>query len=439
MNRICMFIMSFFVALCAGELCAQSKLKQRISIEEMFTLADQNSKSLRTRQSGIETARQSVNMAKIARLPEINMALSFSYLGDGYLTDRNFSNGNKAAIPSLGNNFSFEVSQVIYAGGALSNTIALQKLVEESAQLEYSSFRENLRFLLISNYLDLFRQQAISHIYEQHIAQTELIIKDMRAKVAEGVVLKNDITRYELLLSNLQLTNLQIQNTIEILNENLVIVLGLDRNTMIEIDNTIFSEILPVESKETWHNLAMRNASSVRQTALAIRVQECQDKLIRSNRLPQIMFVAADYLNGPITIEIPSINKNFNYWYAGIGISYNISSLYKTKQEIKKSQWEIQQMKEKHEEVKEEIELAVNEDYIRYLESWQSLIAQEKSLELAIQNYEVITHRYKNEMALITDLLDATTSKLNAELQLTIAQSNIIYQYYKLKKTAGDI
>lgn len=64
-------------------------------------------------------------------------------------------------------------------------------------------------------------------VYEKNIEQTRQVLEDMRAKSQEGIVLKNDITRYELLLSNLELTHTQLENTIAILNNNLVTTLGL--------------------------------------------------------------------------------------------------------------------------------------------------------------------------------------------------------------------
>jgi transposase len=42
---------------------------------------------------------------------------------------------------------------------------------------------------------------------------------------------------------------------------------------------------------------------------------------------------AGDKLEGPITIEVPPINKNLNYWYVGVGVKYNIASLYKATRE----------------------------------------------------------------------------------------------------------
>lgn len=47
-----------------------------------------------------------------------------------------------------------------------------------------------------------------------------------------------------------------------------------------------------------------------------------QQDLVRAGRRPNIGLVAANNFDGPILIEVPPIDKNFNYWYVGIGISY---------------------------------------------------------------------------------------------------------------------
>ena len=83
--------------------------------------------------------------------------------------------------------------------------------------------------------------------------------------------------------------------------------------------------------------------------------------------------------------------------------------------------------------------MAVKAGHIKYLESFVELNTQEKSVELANQNYAVVSNRYKNDMALITDMRDASNSKLAAELQLVNAQINTVYNYYKLLYISGTL
>jgi outer membrane protein TolC len=421
----------------------------QITIDEMFALADQNSKSLRPSVTGINEAREAVNVAKNARLPEIDAALSFSYLGDGFLLDRNFSNGMNAPIPHFGNNFSVEVSQVIYSGGAISNGIAIAKLQEENAKLNLETSRNNIRFRLVGFYLDLFKQQNLLQVYEKNIEQTRQVLEEIRLKSQEGILLQNDVTRYELLLSNLELARTQIQNTLTILNNNLVTILGLD-DVIIEpqmpnvgaLRATPLQQppmVLQIENEQYWTNTADENSPELKQLSLAVQMTEHQDKIIQSERLPKLALIAGNHFDGPITIEVPVIDKNFNYWYAGVGVRYKLSSLYQTKKSLNRSKFTMQRTKEQYDDAKEQTELAVKADYIKYLETYEQLNTQQKSVELANQNYAVVSNRYKNEMALITDMLDASNAKLSAEVQLANAQINIIFNYYKLLYISGTL
>ncbi len=439
MSKFTLFIMMLCASLCSMGTYAQERARQVMSIDELFSLADRNSKSLRPYATGIEEAREGIRVAKNARLPEIDASLSFSYLGDGRMMDRDFSNGFNAPMPHYGNNFAIEASQAIYTGGAVSNGIALARLQEENAGLSLEANRDKVRFMLVGYYLDLFKQQNRLQVYEKNIEQTRQVLKDLRAKEGEGIVLKNDITRYELLLSNLELTHTQIRNGITILNNHLTTTLGLPADIRIVPDTTILSRVLPVEDDASWATVAYTNSPALKQMALALQMTRHQDKIIRSERIPKIALFVGNRFDGPIIIEVPPINKNFNYWYIGVGVKYNFASLYKSNKSVSRSKYTMRRTQEQYEDVKEQTELAVKADHVKYLESYVELNTQQKSVELANQNYAVISNRYKNDMALITDMLDASNSKLAAELQLVNAQINIVFNYYKLLYISGTL
>ena len=80
--------------LCSQYLCAQSRT---MGIEEMFRLADENSKSIQTFRTGKEVADENLKAAKAQRLPDISASLSGSYWGNGKLWDRDFSNATLMA------------------------------------------------------------------------------------------------------------------------------------------------------------------------------------------------------------------------------------------------------------------------------------------------------------------------------------------------------
>ena len=409
---------------------------QKMTIEEMFEMADANSRSIRTFRLAEEEAGQAVKVAKNAQLPSIDVSVSASYLGDAWLADRDFTNGENAAMPHFGNNFAIEASQVIYAGGAITSRIAIAKLQQQLAELDKEKNRQDIRFLLVGNYLEMYKLQNQAEVYRKNIEQTRKLVEDINAKQSQGLALKNDITRYELQLKSLELALTQIENSILILNNQLTTVLGLPEETVIGVDTTLLGR-LPKPSEEAhWQETAVLSSPVLQQMKLNIKQSEYNERIAKAERLPSVALFAGDKLDGPITIEVPPINKNLNYWYVGIGL-FDIASTFKSGKKIRLARLSTRRAQENDLLLQENVRTEVKAAYIRFYEAFTICDTQKKSLELAAQNYSVVNNRYLNDLALITDMLDASNSKLNAELQLVNAQINILFNLYKLKKTAG--
>ena len=420
-------------------LWAQNLHRQKINMEEMFELAEANSRSIRTYTIAEQEAEQAVKVAKNALLPSIDISLSASYLGDGWIADRDFSNGENAPMPHFGNNFAIEASQVIYAGGAIASGIEIARLQHQMAKLDKEKNRQDIRFLLVGNYLELNKLDNQAKVYLKNIEQTKRLLTNIKAKQTEGLALKNDITRYELQLKNLELALTQVENSKIIINNQLTAVLGLPRETVIEIDTCVLSKLPLVSGEEKWQQTATEVSPLLQQAKLGIEQSKQSEKIVKAERLPSVALIAGDHLDGPVTIEVPPINKNFNYWYVGVGVKFNLASLYKTGKKAKLAQLSTQKVIETEQLLQENIQTEVKAAYVRFAESFTIYDTQIKSLELATQNYDVINNRYLNELALITDMLDASNSKLTAELQVANAEINILFNYYKLKKATGNL
>lgn len=251
--------------------------------------------------------------------------------------------------------------------------------------------------------------------------------------------LQNDITRYELLLSNLELQMTRICNMLDILNHNLVVSAGLPADTKVIPDPAILDNSMAPESESWWQREASANAPALLLARNSVEINRRGEAIARSGRLPKVGLQAGWTMDGPILVEVPPINRNLSYWYVGIGVSYNISSLFKTDKTIARSRAATQKSLDELHATAENVELELRADYIRYLEACEELKTQRKSVELAERNYSVTSTRYSAGMALITDMLEAANAKLDAEQQLVNARINIIYNYYKLLFTSGKI
>ncbi|MBQ7042205.1 MAG: TolC family protein [Muribaculaceae bacterium] len=410
-----------------------------LTIEQMFALADENSKSLKIEDATVIEAQQGVTIAKTGYLPDIDISLSASYLGNGYLMDRDFSDGHNIRMPHFGNNFAIKATQLIYGGGVVSNGVAIAKLKQEMAGVNREATRSRIRFMLIGFYLDLYKLQNVLKVYDHNIELAKIVINDTKARKESGIALENDVTRYELQLKNLELARRRVANSIEILNYDLVIMLGLPVDMHIIPDNNLIEHAVPMHDMAYWQLLAQTNAHIVKQMALALKISEYGEKLARAEKLPTITLIAANHFDGPITIEVPTINKNYNYWYVGVGVSFKLSSLYKANKSIRLAQCNTMLSRRRQDDALEQISLAVQKDYTKYLEAYEEVSTLEKNVQLANENYSIIENRYRNDIVLVTDMLDASNQLLNAELQLENARINVIFNYYKLKNTSGNL
>lgn len=437
MNNLRLLAGLLSAALLSGGVCADAK--PMISLEEIFEIAESNSAQLRPSVTAEEEAARDVSVARASRLPDINAALSVSYIGDGFTTKRNFTDYQRAPIPHLGTGLSVNISQPLYSGGAISNSIELAELKLTASRFATELERNNLRFALTGFYLDIYKYSNLRTVVKGNIAAADKVLADMRARHEQGTVLQNDITRYELLVANLNLQLTRIDNTLDILNNNLVTMAGMPEGTVILPDSTILARSLPQRAEADWLSEAETLAPALKLARSGVDISRKAESLVKSERRPKIGLQAGWNIDGPILVEVPPINRNLSYWYVGLGVSYNIGSLYKTNKSLAKSKVAVRHSMESLEATRENVSMAVRADYVRYLEAYEELQTREKSVELAERNYKVTSTRYSADMALITDMLDAANARLDAEQQLVNSRINIIYYYYKLLFTTGKI
>lgn len=410
-----------------------------MSIAQLFDKIEENSKSLVTAKTGVEAANLGIESAKSKKLPDLDASLSFSYIGNALLTDRDFSNVHGLSSPHFGNNFAFNAQQVVYAGGAINAGIKLAELGKQQAEVGVKLTRQQMRFIALGQYLDLYKIDNRIKVYEKNIELTRQLIEDINAKQKEGMALKNDITRYELQMESLKLGLTALHNNRSILNHQLCNTLGMSQDEQIIPDATIADKAYGKDCEAYWQTAGLMSSPLLEQSSNAIKIAEQKEKLAKSDLLPKVAFVAADQFDGPILFELPPVDKNLNVWYVGVGVKYNLSSLFKSNKRIKQAAVETRQAREAHAVQTEQLNNNVQAAYVQYQQTYVELETQKKSVELAQQNYEVMNARYLSQLALVTDMVDASNLKLNAELSEVDARINIVYAYYKMKYVAGEI
>jgi len=428
--------------------------QQKMSLQSLFDLADQQNQRIRVSEVALKAAEEGVASAKSALLPSVEFSLQGSYTGDAVLMTRGFSTSGsteyivpglgtqqvtngRQATPHWGNSFTAQASQVIYAGGAILSGIELAKIGQQLAELDVEKNRQEVRFLLAGYYLDLCKLQNQSQVIAKNIELTEKVIEQMQVRREQGTVLKNDNTRYELQLQHLQLAAVQLRDAQAIIRHQISTTVHLPEDEEWETDTQTLDEeisaLMTPVPEEQWQQAASENNIGIRQASLAMEMAEQRVKNTRAASLPSLALIAENRLFGPYTNDLIPKDANVNVWFVGIGLKYNLSSLWKNNHAIRKAKQEGAQAQENVQLAREGIENGVQATYTNLLTSSVEVSTQEKQVELADQNYAVVKNRYDNDLALLTDMLDASNMKLTADMALVNARINMLYNYFKLK------
>lgn len=426
--------------LCAFQQYAMAQNVVEPHLQRLFKTAEAHNASMLSLEAASREAQGAVESAKTEKLPEVSAQASFCYYGNARLWNRHFGESTSAPMPHWGNNYALKASQVIYSGGAITASIDLARQGARLAQTAKREVQQNVRFGLVGLYLQLHHLQNRERVYQANAELTQQLIEQTRQRRKEGTVLANDITRYELQQEQMNLGLLQTSDARTIARHQLTTALGVDSLPDV-LDGKAFKkapvEMLPAES--AWQDAAGKEHAALEKGRLNVEMSQTKLKLERAAQLPKLALVAEDHLDGPITIEVPPINKNLNYWFVGIGVTYNFSSLYKNNRRIRQAKLALATSQAELEDARCRINDAVQQAYVNYHTAQTNLRTQQKNVELACQNYQVVSHRYANGLALVTDMTDAASVKLNAELALADAEINLYYCYYAIRYAAGKL
>ncbi len=431
-----------------------------MTLTQLYDLADQQSQKVKVSEVALQAADEGVAAAKSALLPSVDLTLQGSYTGNAFMLSRGFSasgtsdyivpgvgvvpvaNG-KQDTPHWGNSFTAQVTQVIYAGGAIRSGIRMAELGKGLAELSVEKNRQEVRFLLTGYYLDLCKLNNQMDVVRQNIELTQKEIEQMKARHEQGTVLKNDITRYDYQLKSLELTLKKLADAADIINHQLVTTLHLPEQTVVvpdknEVDTEI-SALSAIAAHDAWQAKGQDNNIDIRQAEMAQSLAEQNIKQTKAASRPSVAVVAENLFAGPYTQDLIPTDCNTNVWFVGVGVKYNLGSIWKNKHQIRKARTEHQQSKETVALVREGVENAVQANYTNLLTSHTEVSTQEKQVELAQQNYSVVQNRYQNDLALLTDMVDASNMKLSAEMALVNARISMLYNFYRLKYVTNTL
>lgn len=427
------FILSFFTF--SFSVQAQQRY---LTLDSIFALADQNSRQLDISRYKIYTQEAATKVEKNnLYLPEVNTGLSIGYLSDANVWDNKMNYESTVHMPHSSVNFSLSAGYTVFNGGINRHKIEKAGLEEKIARLNYEKEKEEVQFLLAAKYLDLYALYNQEKVYLQNIELANKRISNIQKLIRQGMLTHNDLVRSQLQLTEIQFQLTQIRNNIKITSHDLDLVLNLPSETVILTDSTLYYNLPHPEINELYPENLAEKIPELKIAGIRTRVASKQLDISRANRLPGLSLYAADNIARPFLYSIPPTDIYMHFFQIGVKINYDIGSLYKSKNQIQQAKMNLTLSQKEDAWLGQKAEMEAHNAYIKMEESWQRYNSQTESYNLAKDNYRVVEQKYLNKFAVITDMLDASTTLLSTQINVNNSRAGILYQYFYLMKSSG--
>lgn len=425
-------------SLIPAALFAQST--KELNINQAIELGIANSKNLKLSQNKIDQAVAQLAVVKDNALPTANASFMYNH---AEIPTNTFSLGEGTSafhLPKRADAFvgTAAVQELVYGGGKLRYAKESTKLLADVARLDADKSKEEITYAVINTYYSLYKVLQSKKVVNQNLESIAAQIKQAQRFFDQGIVTKNDVLRFQLQQANVSLTEMDIESNRKIINYNLDILLGLPENTEVKIADPDGS-LKVAGALNDYIGLALANRQELKQLDVQNKVADFNIKTVKANTLPTVGVGANLYYINPSGSFIPPVNQYLLPVTLGATVSWNIGSLWTNKNKVSEAKIQQSEISIQKDILSDQVKTDINKNYQNYQVAIDKIKVLETSIAQATENDKLLASKYKNNVASVTDRIDAETLLYQAKINLEIAKADAGLAYYTLLKSTGKI
>ncbi|WP_166967784.1 TolC family protein [Yeosuana marina] len=408
-----------------------------LTIQEAVSIALKNSDASKIADTKVSSAESELNVTKNLQYPDVKLSGQYLYLTNANVnlkisTGENSSNSGNGSTPKVNQLLlgQANVTMPLFSGFKLKNTIKASDNLYKAATFSAKNDKEQLSVHVINDFLNLYKAAKTIDLIQENLKSAHQRVIDFSAMEQNGLLARNDLLKAQLQESSIQLSLDEAKKNKRILNYRLATLLKLPKNTQIETLDPDFNLV----SNQT----AIESDLSSRGDLEALRYKEeaskNQIKVAKSKYFPSLVLTG-----GYIALDLQNALTVNNAMNVGLGISYNLSDIFKAKSDIKLAKSKTQDLEYTINMVSDQIKVEIEnakEDYQLALKKYN--VYSESEIQ-ASENYRIVKDKYNNGLVDTNDLLEADVDQLQAKLNVTYAKANISQKYYELLSAQGQL
>jgi len=224
-------------------------------------------------------------------------------------------------------------------------------------------------------------------------------------------------------------------------------LIGLPLETDVELTTLAESQAsrLPVEEtalEETTKSTAMiesalANRPELKSADFRIKASELGVKAAKAGFYPQVYLSGNYYYLRPNPRYMPALDNFKRTWDLGISVSFDVWNWGQTKSQAEQAKAQLAQARDARQLLEDQAVLEVTQSRLMLVQARERMKLAAQAAGQAEENLRVTRERFKQGVALNTDVLDADVALLRARMNRVQAAIDLVLAQARLEKALG--
>lgn len=332
------------------------------------------------------------------------------------------------------------LTQPIFMGGKI---VAYNKITQYAEQLAKSQHATGMQDIILST--DQAYWQVISLINKKKLAESYLKLVqqldgDVDKMITEGVATKADGLSVKVKVNEAEMKLTQVEDGLSLSKMVLCQLCGIPLDEEIRLADENVENLLVVDEIQVADNVAtaLANREELRSLDLATKIYAQKVNVTRADFLPTVALTANYMVTNPSLVN-GFENKFRGMWAVGALVKIPIWNWGEGMYKVKAAKAEANIARYQLSDVKEKVELQVNQATFKVNEAGKKLAMATKNMEKAEENLRYAKLGFSEGVIPTSNVLEAQTAWLSAQSDKIDAQIDVKLTQVYLRKSMGTL
>lgn len=382
-------------------------------------------------QQGLQVQQQELQLStsKGSRLPSVsaNASENFSF-GRGLTADNTYSNTNTTST-----GFSLGASVPVYQGSRISNSIRQDELNLKAVTADFERAKENVSMAVAQAYVQILYNMELLDVARNQVAIDSLQVERLTGMLENGKASPAQVAQQRAALGQSRLTATEALNSLKLAVLDLTQLLELpspEGFTIVRPVTDLEGTILP--DPERIYEDALLEKPAVKAEEFRLDASEYAIKIAKGAYLPSISASGGFGSNYYTMSSAPSnsfadqMKNNFSQ-YLGLTLSVPIFNGFQTRNQVRAAELSRKNQMLQLENTRKTLYKEIQQAYYNAVAAREKLLSSKEAEASAKESYDLVTAKYENGKANITEFNEARDAFLRSESDLSRARYEFLY------------